>query len=122
GLRPHPVRRHAPAPRHRRARARAMSTASAVVAEERAASASGALAAAVAALVRGELVAFPTETVWGLGADARSPAAMERLRRWKGRDAQQRVAVLVPDRAALAAVGIALPPAAARLADAFWPG
>lgn len=101
-----------------------MSTASAVMADEErsAAGGSGALAAAVAALVRGELVAFPTETVWGLGADARSPVAMERLRRWKGRDAQQPVAVLVPGREALAALGIALPPAAARLADAFWPG
>jgi L-threonylcarbamoyladenylate synthase len=81
-----------------------------------------ALAAAVARLRAGFLVAFPTETVWGLGADAGSPAAMERLRRWKGRDADQPVSVLVPERGALAALGIALPPAAQRLAAAFWPG
>lgn len=86
------------------------------------AAAPGALAAALARLRAGGLVAFPTETVWGLGADAGSAAAMERLRRWKGRDAGQPVAVLVPDRAALAALGIALPAAAERLAAAFWPG
>lgn len=81
-----------------------------------------ALAAAVARLCAGELVAFPTETVWGLGADASSPAATARLRRWKGRGAEQPVAVLVPDLAALASLGIALPAPAQRLAAAFWPG
>lgn len=82
----------------------------------------GAWSAALTRLCAGGLVAFPTETVWGLGADAGSPAAMARLRRWKGRDAEQPVAVLVPDLAALAALGIALPAAAERLAAAFWPG
>jgi len=92
------------------------------VSAERAAREPASLAAAVARLCAGELVAFPTETVWGLGADASSEAAMERLRRWKGRGAGQPVAVLVPDQTALATLGIALPAAAQRLAAAFWPG
>jgi L-threonylcarbamoyladenylate synthase len=80
------------------------------------------LAPAVARLRAGGLVAFPTETLWGLGADATSEAAMARLRAWKGRDAGQPVAVLVTGVEALAALGIALPAAARRLAAAFWPG
>jgi len=89
---------------------------------ERGAPDPAAIAAAVARLAAGGLVAFPTETVWGLGADARSELAIGRLRRWKGRDAGQPVALLVAGAAALAALGIELPPAARRLADAFWPG
>jgi L-threonylcarbamoyladenylate synthase len=81
-----------------------------------------AIAAARERLRAGGLVAFPTETVWGLGADACSEAAMARLRRWKGRDAAQPVAVLVADVAALALLGIALPATARRLAEGFWPG
>lgn len=81
-----------------------------------------ALAAAVARIAAGGLVAFPTETLWGLGADARSEAALAALRRWKGRAADQPVSVLVADRAALAPLGIRLPAAAQRLADALWPG
>ena len=68
------------------------------------------------------LVAFPTETVWGLAARADSASAMERLRAFKGRDADKPVAVLVdgPDR--LAELGVRLAPAAKRLAERFWPG
>jgi L-threonylcarbamoyladenylate synthase len=71
---------------------------------------------------RGELVAYPTETVWGLAADARSPSALEKLRAWKGRDAAQPVSVLVGDYAALAALGAEPTPLAERLASRFWPG
>lgn len=81
-----------------------------------------AIAAAVARVAAGGLVAFPTETLWGLGADARSEPALAALRRWKGRGAGQPVSVLVTGAGALAALGIALPAAARRLADAFWPG
>ena len=78
--------------------------------------------AALAAIRAGELVAYPTETVWGLGADARSADALERLRAWKGRDAGQPVSVLVSGPGALDAPGLAAPAVARRLAEAFWPG
>jgi L-threonylcarbamoyladenylate synthase len=70
----------------------------------------------------GELVAVPTETVWGLAADARSETAVARLRAWKGRDALKPIAVLVNDYAALAELGAEATPLAARLAAKFWPG
>ena len=72
---------------------------------------------AVERLAEGGLVAYPTETVWGLAADASNPAAVERLRSWKGRAAAQPISLL-----AAAADGLALPPAGRALAAAFWPG
>ena len=78
--------------------------------------------AALARVAGGGLVAFPTETSWGLGADARSEAALRRLRAWKGRDAAQPISVLVSGTDDLARLGARLTPAAARLARAFWPG
>lgn len=84
--------------------------------------AADALAAAVAHVRAGGLLAFPTETVWGLGADARSEAALARLRRWKGRCAGQPVAVLVASAESAHTLGLPLPAAAQRLAAAFWPG
>jgi L-threonylcarbamoyladenylate synthase len=77
---------------------------------------------AIEHVARGGLVAFPTETTWGLGADARSDAAIERLRAWKGRDAAKPVSVLVSGVEDFAALGAAPSPAARRLAEAFWPG
>jgi len=70
----------------------------------------------------GELVAFPTETVWGLAADARSASAVERLLAWKGRAAGQPVSVLVSDYGALDRLGAAKTSLADRLAATFWPG
>ncbi len=81
-----------------------------------------ALDEAVARLARGELVAYPTETVYGLGADAFSPQAIAGLLALKGRDAERGLSVLVTDAAALAALASPLPAAAARLAAHFWPG
>jgi len=81
-----------------------------------------ALESALARLAAGGLLAFPTETVWGLGADARSDAALARLREWKGRRDEQPIALLVPDLAALEPLGAELSEAARRLAAAFWPG
>jgi L-threonylcarbamoyladenylate synthase len=66
----------------------------------------------------GEVVAYPTETVYGLGADAESSRALERLRSLKGRDADKGVSVLVPG---IDAVG-PVPEVARRLAERFWPG
>jgi L-threonylcarbamoyladenylate synthase len=72
-------------------------------------------------LREGGLVAFPTETVYGLGADATSPQAVARIYAAKGRPSFNPLIAHVPDlEAALAQA--ALPPAAIRLAEAFWPG
>jgi L-threonylcarbamoyladenylate synthase len=68
------------------------------------------------------LFAYPTETVWGLGAAARSDRALERLRAWKGRGPGESVSILVPNPAALEELGFTWTEAARRLADAFWPG
>jgi tRNA threonylcarbamoyl adenosine modification protein (Sua5/YciO/YrdC/YwlC family) len=70
----------------------------------------------------GGLVAYPTETAYGLGADATSEAALARLRRWKGRSEAQPLSILVHGAAALAALGCEAGPRALALAAAFWPG
>jgi L-threonylcarbamoyladenylate synthase len=70
----------------------------------------------------GGLVAFPTETVWGLGADASRPEAVARLRRFKGRDAARPISVLVPGPEAWIDLGARVPAYAEALARAFWPG
>ncbi|MCG8591809.1 MAG: L-threonylcarbamoyladenylate synthase [Proteobacteria bacterium] len=81
------------------------------------------VAVAVARLADDGLVAFPTETVWGLAARAESEAAMERLRRFKGRDAGRPVSILVSAFTALASgLGCEPGPVARALADGFWPG
>jgi L-threonylcarbamoyladenylate synthase len=55
------------------------------------------IAAAVAALRRGEVVAYPTETFYGLGVDALDEAALGRLGALKGRQAEKAISVLVAD-------------------------
>jgi L-threonylcarbamoyladenylate synthase len=77
---------------------------------------------AVRLLRQGGLVAYPTETVWGLAADASSELGVARLRTWKGRHASEPIAVLVESAEAAGAAGFELSPAARRLARAFWPG
>lgn len=74
------------------------------------------------ALRRGELVVFPTETVYGLGADALRPEAVARIFAAKGRPADNPLIVHVEDARAARRLARAWPDAAARLADAFWPG
>jgi L-threonylcarbamoyladenylate synthase len=80
------------------------------------------VAAAVAALRRGGLVAFPTETVYGLGADAANPDALARLYRVKGRPHDHPVIVHVARAGALDTVAVDVPDVARRLAAEFWPG
>ena len=80
------------------------------------------LARAVDALRAGELVAFPTETVYGLGADAANPIAVRRLFAVKGRPADHPVIVHVARPAQLDELGREVSDVAHRLADAFWPG
>jgi len=82
----------------------------------------GPIARAAEVILRGGLVAFPTETVYGLGANALDPEAVERIFRAKGRPAANPVIVHVPDAEAAREVVAAWPPEAQRLADRFWPG
>jgi L-threonylcarbamoyladenylate synthase len=81
-----------------------------------------AVAAAAQALARGELVAFPTETVYGLGARADSDAAVARIFEAKGRPADHPLIVHVASLAAARAFAARWPAAAEALGRAFWPG
>jgi L-threonylcarbamoyladenylate synthase len=80
------------------------------------------LAAAVAALSRGALVVFPTETVYGLGADASDERAVLRIYALKGRPATHPVIVHLAAGASLAPWAAQVNEAARALAAAFWPG
>jgi L-threonylcarbamoyladenylate synthase len=80
-----------------------------------------AVAAAARCLAAGGLLAFPTETVYGLGADACNGQAIARLYEAKGRPAFNPLICHVEDLAAAARLG-ALDAAATRLAQALWPG
>jgi L-threonylcarbamoyladenylate synthase len=82
----------------------------------------GQLDEAVAVLRRGGLVAFPTETVYGLGADARNPAAIARIFAAKHRPADHPVIVHLGEVGWLDRWARDIPEAARVLADAFWPG
>ncbi len=81
-----------------------------------------AIAAAVAALARGELVGLPTETVYGLAADARQPAAVRAIFAAKNRPADHPLIVHLGDVAQLAEWAVDIPPAAFTLIERFWPG
>lgn len=78
--------------------------------------------AAAALLDAGELVAFPTETVYGLGGDAASPAAVARIYAAKGRPANHPVIVHLPPGGDPQYWAAEWPEAAQKLVDAFWPG
>ncbi len=76
-----------------------------------------------AALLRaGEIVIFPTETVYGLGADALQTSAVERIFAAKGRPFYDPLIVHIAEESALGMVGTDIPPLAHQLAQAFWPG
>lgn len=80
------------------------------------------MAEAANRLRRGELVVFPTETVYGLGADALNADAVQRIYEAKGRPAWNPVISHVADTAAAAALTRHWTEQAQRLAEAFWPG
>jgi L-threonylcarbamoyladenylate synthase len=80
------------------------------------------LSEAVSRLCRGELVALPTETVYGLGADAANPEAVARIFALKGRPADHPLIVHLAPEARLDDWAIDIPEAARKLAAAFWPG
>jgi len=77
---------------------------------------------AVEALRDGAVVAFPTETVYGLGADAQNPDAVRRVFELKGRPASHPLIVHIDHPRQLERWALSVPPAAQMLADRFWPG
>jgi len=80
------------------------------------------VAKAAALLRAGELVAFPTETVYGLGADARNPAAVAKIFAVKGRPADHPLIVHIPDASHLDRWARDISAAARAVAAKFWPG
>jgi L-threonylcarbamoyladenylate synthase len=80
------------------------------------------IAEAVAALRRGEVVGLPTETVYGLAADAANASAVMKIFALKGRPADHPLIVHIASAAQLHEFARDLPPAAMALAEAFWPG
>ncbi|HEX7500989.1 MAG TPA: L-threonylcarbamoyladenylate synthase [Polyangia bacterium] len=80
------------------------------------------VADAAAALCRGEIVAFPTETYYGLAVDALDGAALDRLFELKGRNGEKASALLVADLAMFAGLCTEVPRRARELVAAHWPG
>jgi L-threonylcarbamoyladenylate synthase len=81
-----------------------------------------AISAAAALLLEGETVAFPTETVYGLGADARNTPAVEAVFAAKGRPSDNPLIVHIATREAVDGLVAEVHPVAEALMDAFWPG
>ena len=77
---------------------------------------------AAALLQQGALVAVPTETVYGLAANAADPTAVAKIFQAKGRPADHPLIVHIPDLAMLEQFAIKIPATAYQLAAAFWPG
>lgn len=82
----------------------------------------GALESAVEILQAGGLVAFPTDTVYGVGALAFDEEAVRSIYAAKGRPEDKAIPILLGDMADLDRVGRSVPPATRRLAQCFWPG
>lgn len=78
--------------------------------------------AAVEALQRGELAVLPTDTVYGIAADAFNPIAVGRLLEAKGRGRDMPTPVLVPSARTIEGLADVVPQAARDLVEAFWPG
>lgn len=77
---------------------------------------------AAAAIRDGEVVAIPTDTVYGLAADPFQPRAVERILRLKGRPEWKPILLLVESRRQVEALVARLPPAFERVAARYWPG
>lgn len=71
---------------------------------------------------RGGLVAFPTETVYGLGGDALCPASARKIYAAKGRPSDNPLIIHIAEMAALERIVCEIPKKAVKLAEAFWPG
>lgn len=76
----------------------------------------------VTVLHSGELIAFPTETVYALAGDAKNLSAVKQIFKIKGRPLDQPLSVLLSRNDQLEAWACPIPPSARRLADYFWPG
>jgi len=68
------------------------------------------------------VIVFPTETLYGLGADALNDAAVEKVFQLKGRDPRNPIPVLVADQAMLHTLVTKIPTVAQKLMDRYWPG
>jgi L-threonylcarbamoyladenylate synthase len=77
---------------------------------------------AVELIRHGQLIAIPTETVYGLAADAMNPIAINRIFALKGRPSDHPLIVHIADAMQMSKWAVDIPDAAYRLADAFWPG
>jgi len=77
---------------------------------------------AVSLLKNGKLIAIPTETVYGLGADAKNPMAIQKIYAAKGRPATNPLIIHIPNIDAINAFAIDVPIEAFKLAKIFWPG
>lgn len=80
------------------------------------------LARAIEALEHGEVIVFPTETFYGLGADARDETAVERVVSLKGRAPESPIPVIVADEKMLQGIVAEVPEMARKLMSRFWPG
>ena len=80
------------------------------------------LETAASLLCNGELVAVPTETVYGLAGNGLNVSAVEAIYEVKGRPAVKPLSLMVPDQTAMELCCDEIPPAAYALADRFWPG
>lgn len=80
------------------------------------------IAEAVDVLKQGGIVAFPTDTVYGVGADVRQPEAIAALYEIKQRPLDRAIPVLLARAAELDAIAWEVPESAWRLAERFWPG
>ncbi len=74
------------------------------------------------ALLNGGVIAFPTETVYGIGVIADNPGALEALRQLKGREAEKPFQILIPRTSWASKYANTEHPGAQRLMQAFWPG
>lgn len=81
-----------------------------------------ALQQAIALLLAGQVVAFPTDTVYGIGAPATDAAAVARLYTVKGRPEDKAIPVLIATTADLDRLTARVPPVVVSLAERFWPG
>ena len=81
-----------------------------------------AITRAAAILREGGIVAFPTDTVYGLGANVFLPQALEKVMDAKQRPDEKSLPVLIADRDHLRKLVTRVPPSAERLIEAFWPG
>ena len=80
------------------------------------------LSAAVQVLKGGDVIVFPTETLYGLGADALNDAAVEKVFQLKGRDPHNPIPVLVANQEMLHTLVVKVPTIAQKLMERYWPG